>query len=131
MTRLLVLTSAGLLSWPLWPEAWRLGLGIGWCCSLALELAVYARRRRLMAAEADARSYQGLLLVQVAGFLAKLLAVAAGGAAPPPPRPAPPPPRPPAPPPARPPACMPPGLAFMRARVQETCLHACMPTCLR
>ncbi|MBL7008956.1 MAG: hypothetical protein ISR76_08155 [Planctomycetes bacterium] len=79
MTRLLVLTSAGLLSWPLWPEAWRLGLGIGWCCSLALELAVYARRRRLMAAEADARSYQGLLLVQVAGFLAKLLAVAAGG----------------------------------------------------
>ncbi len=79
MIALLTLTLAGLLSWPLWPEPWRLGLALGWGSALALEFLVYARRRRLMAAKADARSYQGMLLTQVLGFLGKLVAVAVGG----------------------------------------------------
>ncbi len=79
MTPLLLLALAGLASWPLWPESWRLGLAVGWSVSLALESLVFARRRLAMAQKADARNYQAMLLTQVMGFLGKLVVVLIGG----------------------------------------------------
>jgi hypothetical protein len=79
MILLLLLTLAGLATLPLWPEAWRLGLGLGWCAALALELLVFVLRRRAMAQQADARNFQRMLLIQVLAFLGKLVVVFAGG----------------------------------------------------
>ncbi len=79
MILLLLLTLAGLATLPLWPEAWRLGLGVGWCAALLLELLVFAARRRAMTQDADARNFQRMLRIQVLGFLGKLVVVTAGG----------------------------------------------------
>lgn len=79
MIALLVLTLAGLATWPLWPPSWRLGLALGWSVVLAVEILLLWRRRRAMHAPADARAYRQLQLAQVLGFLLKLLLVTAGG----------------------------------------------------
>ncbi len=64
----------GLASLPLWPEPWRLALGLGWAVSIAAE-HMLARRRLAALNEPGSTS---MLMVIVFGFLGRLSLLAIG-----------------------------------------------------
>lgn len=74
MIALLLLGGLGLVSVPLWPSSWRLGLALGWTLAWLLELLLLARCSVLLR-RPDAR----LVALQVFSFLAKLAILLAGG----------------------------------------------------
>lgn len=74
----------GTASWWAWPEAWRLGLLLGWSMALLLEAWLLAKRKRLLLMappppDHPRRGGQDLLQVLVSGFLLKLFLLAGGG----------------------------------------------------
>lgn len=75
MILLLVGGLAGLATLPLWPADWRLGLAVGWCAALVLELWLNTRRAALMR---DREGRKNLMLTASQGFLLKLLLLGVG-----------------------------------------------------